>query len=271
MSSNSLECLKVALIQQDTVWESPVDNRSMTESQLDALDSDVDMVVLPETFTTGFSDNMGRIAEPPEGETLFFARRMAAMHQLLFVATWTIRDPSTDTVYNRLHWVRPDGTYAFYDKGHTFRMSSEASQLGAGRSRPVFEWKGWRVRPAICYDLRFPVWLRNRYDPVDDRLDYDLLLFAANWPASRHRAWQTLLCARAIENISYVIGVNRVGKDGVGIPYDGYSAAVDFRGNKIGACIPRQPDCKVVTLDRKALETFRSHWPFFLDADQFSL
>lgn len=262
--------MTLALFQQSIVWEDPAANFRMVEQRLDSLSSEVDMIVLPETFTTGFSDNMAPMAEPPQGATLDFARRMAARHDALFVATWTVRGASGE-VYNRLHWVAPDGSYGCYDKAHTFRMSSEASQLSAGCRRVCFEWRGWRVRPAVCYDLRFPVWLRNGYDVDRKELEYDLLLVCANWPASRHEAWSTLLRARAIENLCYVAGVNRVGDDGAGIGYAGYSEVVNYKGETVVACRPGQPDLRLVTIDKEPLQTFRAHWPFYLDADNFSL
>ena len=209
--------MNIALLQQDIIWEDPAANRRCVERQLAALRSGVDMIVLPETFSTGFSDRMAAMAEPPQGATLQFARAVAARHNALFVATWTVREHPDAPACNRLHWVCPDGTFGFYDKAHTFRMSSEAGQLARGRSVRTFEWRGWRIRPAVCYDLRFPLWLRNNYDSQMQRLDYDLLLVCANWPASRQQAWSTLLRARAIENLSYVVGVNRVGDDGAGI------------------------------------------------------
>ena len=261
--------MNIALFQQAIVWEAPAANYRMVEEWLAPLQSPVDIIVLPETFSTGFSDNMARMADEPQGATLDFARRMAARYDALFVATWTVRDTS-GSVYNRLHWVRPDGGYGYYDKAHTFRMSSEASQLVAGRKATCFEWRGWRIRPAVCYDLRYPVWLRNRYDAVNDQLDYDLLLVCANWPASRHQAWSTLLRARAIENQCYVAGVNRVGDDGVDIHYAGYSAVVDYKGEDMLNCRPDCPDLQCVNIDKESLQTFRSHWPFYLDADNFT-
>lgn len=263
--------MQLALFQQPILWEDPSANFQMVEKRLSTLPKGVDVILLPETFSTGFSDSMARMADGQEGPTLNFARAMAARHDALFVATWTVRDEGSDAVYNRLHWVRPDGTYGTYDKGHTFRMSSEAAQLARGTCPTTFEWRGWRMRPAVCYDLRFPLWLRNRYDSAADRLDYDLLLVSANWPASRHHAWTTLLRARAIENLCYVAGVNRVGDDGVGIHYAGYSAAVDFKGEDMVRCQPDEADLQLVDLDWDALQVFRSHWPFYLDADPYGL
>lgn len=257
------EELTVACYQQDIAWEQPDVNRRMVEEAFASLGCEADILMVPETFTTGFSDNMAAMAEEPEGETYRFAHRMARLHDALFVGTWTVKTGSGPRrVVNRLHWVRPDGTYGYYDKGHTFRMSSEASQLERGTQRVIFEWRGWHIKPAVCYDLRFPKWLRNA-----NPLDYDLLLLCANWPGSRHEAWSTLLRARAIENLCYVAGVNRVGTDGVGIPYAGYSAVVDYRGQDMAGCAPGQPAVFKATLSRDALDTFRQHWPFFLDFD----
>ena len=252
--------MTIAFFQQDIAWEDKAANYRLVESTLSTLTAPVDIIVVPETFNTGFSDNMAAMAEPPMGDTYRFALRMARQYDALFVGTWTVLEEGV--VYNRLHWVRPDGSYGWYDKAHTFRMSSEASQLGRGTRREVFEWRGWRIKPAVCYDLRFPKWLRN-----STPLDYDLLLVCANWPGSRHEAWSTLLRARAIENLCYVLGVNRVGTDGVGIPYAGYSAAIDFKGLPMVESTPETSELNVVTLDREALQTFRQHWPFDLDFD----
>ena len=254
--------LKIAYYQQDIAWEDPLRNHRMVEEAFDPLAGKIDMMVVPETFNTGFSDNMAAMAEPQEGATLHFARRMAARHDALFVGTWTVR-LEQGAVVNRLHWVYPDGDYDYYDKGHTFRMSSEACQLLRGRQRALFEWRGWHAKPAVCYDLRFPKWLRN------DNLSYDLLLVCANWPGSRHEAWTTLLKARAIENLSYVLGCNRCGKDGVGGNYTGNSALIDYKGFPLAEAEAEAGGDQLVTvtLDKDKLDTFREHWPLYLDFD----
>ena len=274
--------LTIAFYQQDIAWENPEANFRKVERAFAGVEGMVDVLVVPETFNTGFSDNMAAMAEEQEGATLGFARRMAQRYDALFVGTWTVR-LEDGVVVSRLHWVYPDGTYGYYDKGHTFRMSSEASQLGRGRRRELFEWRGWRVKPAVCYDLRFPKWLRNGVPseerhklpkngverPVEDvALDYDLLLVCANWPGSRHEAWSTLLKARAIENLCYVVGVNRAGVDGVGIPYTGNSAAIDYKGLELACCGEGGEEVATAELDYDALQTFRRHWPFYLDFDK---
>ena len=246
----------ITLYQQDIVWGDAEANRRRVEEQINAVPKS-DIFVVPETFTTGFGDHMAALAEEQEGSTLQWARRMAKEHDLLFVGTWIVREG--DKVYNRLHWVYPDGEFGTYDKGHTFRVSGEADQIARGTRREVFEWRGWRIKPAICYDLRFPKWLRNGVAEKDSALQYDLLLVCSNWPGSRHEAWTTLLKARAIENMCYVVGCNRAGVDGAGIPYSGDSAIIDFKGFVM--------DGFTATLDKEKLNTFRQHWPFYLDFD----
>lgn len=259
------EQLHIAYYQQDICWEDPQANYQKVEAAFEkALHSfSPDVLVVPETFATGFGDHMARQAEPQEGPTLQFACRMAKKYNALFIGTWTVKEGSL--VYNRLHWVRPDGTYGTYDKGHTFRMSSEASQVERGTRKELFEWRGWRIKPAVCYDLRFPLWLRNHWQ--EDHLDYDLMVVCANWPGSRHEAWATLLKARAIENLSYVVGVNRAGTDSTGIPYTGDSMAVDYKGLVMTRCEHERESVETVVLDYDRLQAFRQHWSFYLDAD----
>ena len=244
----------ITLYQQDIVWADPEANRHRAEEAL-ATATDTDIFVVPETFTTGFGDHMAALAEAPDGPTLQWARRMAAQHDLLLVGTWVVRDGNR--CYNRLHWVYPDGTFGTYDKAHTFRVSGEADQIARGTQRALFEYKGWRIKPAVCYDLRFPKWLRN------DGLAYDLLLVCANWPGSRREAWSTLLKARAIENLCYVAGCNRAGTDAQGAQYTGDSAVIDYKGF---ACAEHAP-LLTASLDKERLDTFRQRWPFHLDFD----
>ena len=246
----------ITLYQQDIRWHEPEENRRRVEAALAAA-QESDIFVVPETFTTGFGEGMADLAEEPDGPTLQWARRMAAQYNRLIVGTWIVREG--DRCYNRMHWVRPDDSYGTYDKGHTFRVSGEYDVIARGWKREVFEWCGWKIKPAICYDLRFPKWLRN------DNMDYDLLLVCANWPGSRHEAWTTLLKARAIENLCYTVGCNRCGLDGVGGSYSGNSAAIDYRGLPLAECTGEET--LTVTLDKERLQTFRQHWPLYLDFD----
>ena len=259
--------MKIAIYQQDIAWERPEANYEKMARALEAVGKGCDMMVVPETCSTGFSDNMATMAEEAEGATMAFGRAMAREHDALFVGTWAVREKD-GRVYNRMHLIEPSGAYHTYDKAHTFRMSSEATQLARGEKQRVIEWRGWRLRPAVCYDLRFPKWLRNRaLETAGRTMEYDLMVVCANWPASRHEAWSTLLKARAIENLCYVIGVNRTGTDAAGIAYTGDSAAIDYKGQEIGGCGHGGEGVTCVEIEREALETFRRHWPFYLDFD----
>lgn len=250
--------LHITLYQQDIAWGNAEDNRRRVEERLAGV-TGTDIFVVPETFTTGFGDHMATLAEEPDGPTLRWAKRMAAEHSVLFVGTWIVREGGR--CYNRLHWVFPDGAFDHYDKAHTFRVSGEYDIISRGSERKVFEYKGWRIKPAVCYDLRFPKWLRN------DSMDYDLLLVCANWPGSRHEAWTTLLKARAIENLCYVAGCNRSGVDGVGGQYSGDSAFIDYKGLVMGAAPAGVDGTVSMVLDKEKLSAFRQKWPLYLDFD----
>ena len=259
--------LHITLYQQDIIWGDPEANRRRVEENLTSRHSPAlpgtplvtDIFVVPETFTTGFGDHMAALAEEQNGPTLQWARQMAAQYDILFIGTWIVREG--DKCYNRLHWVFPDGTFSYYNKAHTFRPSGEYNIISRGTRREVFEYKGWRIKPAVCYDLRFPKWLRN------DNMEYDLLLVCANWPGSRHEAWTTLLKARAIENLSYVLGCNRSGVDGVGGKYTGNSAIIDYKGLPLAEAEAGADQTVSFTLDKDKLDTFRKNWPLYLDFD----
>jgi predicted amidohydrolase len=171
--------------------------------------------------------------------------------------------------YNRLLWARPDGKLDFYDKRHLFRMANEHEQYDFGKEKKVFEWKGWRILPQICYDLRFPVWSRNQ---VKDNgiLSYDLMIYVASWPSPRISAWDALLKARAIENLSYAIGVNRVGLDGNGISYSGHSGVYNFKGETLAFSQDKE-EIMLVDLNREVLAEYRDRFPAWMDSDEFEL
>lgn len=264
------ETLNIALVQQDIRWNDPEANYRHLDKMLgDALDlhSEVDVILLPETFNTGFGGDMRSVAEVEESGAFGFALSLSRRYNALVVASWLVKEGGS--VFNRLHWVRPDASYGFYDKAHTFCLSDEKEQVTPGRKQALIEWRGWKIKPAICYDLRFPLWLRNR--TIGEELEYDLLLCCANWPQSRSKVWSALLQSRAIENLAYVVGVNRVGTDGIGLLYQGNSAAVDFKGDVIASCQPGREAVTVVSLDYDNLCRFRKKCPFHLDADAFTL
>ncbi|GAB2795827.1 amidohydrolase [Rhabdobacter roseus] len=253
--------LAVALVQADLYWESPTANRAALEEKIAELPEPADVIVLPELFTTGFSMNAAALAEPMNLTTTRWLRQIAAQTQALVLGSVIIQEEGY--FYNRLLAVYPDGTCRTYDKRHLFRMGQEHQTYTPGTRRLLLEWKGWRLCPLICYDLRFPVWSRN-----DPESTYDLLLYVANWPAPRAYAWNTLLRARAIENQSYVVGVNRTGTDGNDWPYAGGSLAVDFLGEVI-TDLGEAEAARVVHFSKEALEAFRKDFPALLDADAF--
>ncbi len=260
--------LRVALVQGDTRWHDPAGNRRGYGELIAPLAGQADLVILPETFTSGFSNEALADAETMAGPSVAWLRAQAA--KLGAVVTGSVQVRDGDGVYNRLLWATPDGGLAHYDKRHLFRMAKEHERYAAGRDAITVEIKGWRVRPLVCYDLRFPVFIRNRFDAAAQRFDYDLLLFVANWPAPRRHAWRTLLQARAIENLCYAAGVNRVGSDGNGHAYAGDSVVNDFLGLPLVELDDRA-QVAVATLSAEALAQHRARFPAQLDADEFTL
>lgn len=255
--------LTVTLIQDATVWHDAGANQALYGASVRAAPRS-DLIVLPETFLSGFSNAAD--AETMDGQGIEWLRALSAEVDAVITGSLVVRDQ--DLVVNRLVWARPDGTLAIYDKRHLFRMAKEHERYVAGAERLIVDLHGWRICPQVCYDLRFPVWLRNRMG--DGRMDYDALLFVANWPSPRHHHWRTLLQARAIENLAYCVAVNRVGTDGNQLQYLGGSAAIDFLGNHI-AELGSDPGSVTVTLSAAKLAAHRERFPAWMDADEFEL
>jgi len=255
--------LTISMVQANLHWQDAAANRATLDRCLSQISIPTDLIVLPEMFTTGFSMDAAALAETMNGPTVAWLRQHAAIHQAVVTGSLIIKE--NGQYFNRLLWVRPDGSLSHYDKRHLFTMAGEQHTYTAGSTQLIEEWRGWRICPLVCYDLRFPVWSRNQAAQP-----YDLLLYVANWPAVRRNAWITLLRARAIENLSYVLGVNRVGQDGLGHEYAGDSALLDMRGDyllqagNLHSCITR-------TLRWEDLEDFRTKFPALNDADSFTL
>jgi omega-amidase len=260
--------LRVSLVQGATRWHDAAANRDYYGALVRSLQGQSDLVVLPETFLSGFTNETLGNAETMDGEGVRWLDALAVEAGCVVTGSLVIRDG--EKCVNRLVWARPDGSHAIYDKRHLFRMANEHERYAAGSERLIVELKGWRICPLVCYDLRFPVWCRNRYARDEQRFDYDLLIFVANWPAPRRHAWSTLLRARAIENLSYCVGVNRVGVDGNDIAYAGDSAVLDFLGQPLVE-LGGQEQVVTATLDPAALGAFRARFPAWMDADSFSL
>ena len=253
--------LRVALVETAIVWHEPGQNRERLAGILDSLPA-VDLVILPEMFTTGFSMASSRMAEPHPGPTLTWLQSQARQRNAAITGSAMVSDAGRH--FNRLYFVTPDGSADQYDKRHLFRMAGEHLHYEAGRSRLVVNWRGWRICPQVCYDLRFPVFSRNTGE------HYDLLLYVANWPEPRRQHWNTLLRARAIENLSYVAAVNRIGSDDNGINYAGDSCLIRFDGETIPVSSSGF-EYTLGLLDLYQLQQYRQKFPAHLDQDRFNL
>lgn len=260
--------LKITLLQSDLYWEEIDANLSAFEEKIWRIGEDTDVIVLPEMFTTGFTMNAAALGEHMNMRTFKWMRQMADQTGALILGSFIAK--IHDKFYNRLLWMEPGGNFKTYDKRHLFRMANEHKTYSSGESLLVAEWKGWRICPLICYDLRFPVWSRNTYDAISKRLNYDLLIYLANWPTARVEAWNALLKARAIENLSYVVGVNRIGVDGNSVEYNGNSAVIGPKGEVIFTSEGIEA-IKTLELNANSLQAFRDKFPAYVDADEFSI
>lgn len=251
--------LRLTLLQTALHWENPQANRDHFTERL-AYIEDTDVVLLPEMFTTGFSMNTEAYAEPAKnGPTVTWMIRQAERHQTAIGGSIMVRDG--EAFYNRFYWVQPDGVVVHYNKKHLFSMAKEDEVYTAGNDLVIIEYKGWRIAPFVCYDLRFPAWNRNLRN-------YDLALYVANWPAVRAHHWRSLLTARAIENLAYIAAVNRVGTDGKGHEYSGDSSIIGPSGRLL-AYQAYSEGVLQATLDRTELLAVRKQYPFLLDRDGF--
>ncbi len=256
------EQLKIALIQTDLVWENPKKNRKHLKEKIESVSQKVDMFILPEMFATGFTMNAKTVAETMDGKTVAWMQKRALKTNAAIVGSLIISEE--DKYYNRLLFVEPNGMVHQYDKRHTFTLAGEDKIYSAGTKKLIVDYKGWKICPLVCYDLRFPVWARNTED-------YDVLLYVANWPKPRIFAWDTLLKARAIENMCYCIGVNRVGLDETLNEFCGHSATLDVLGNEMTSFKPNREQVEVVTLEKNHINYYRNKLKFLNDKDDFTL
>jgi predicted amidohydrolase len=256
--------LSLTLIQPDIVWEDKGANLAHYTSMIEGITDRCEVVLLPEMFSTGFSMAPERLAEPMSGDTVSWMKALARQRRIILAGSLIIEEGGQ--YFNRFLWVQPDGVVHSYDKRHLFAFAGEDAHYSRGEGRVVVQVKGWKILLQVCYDLRFPVWARNRHkDP------YDLLLYVANWPERRSAAWNTLLPARAIENQCYVAGVNRVGQDGKGNSYSGDSALYDAMGNILWkADYGKEAICTIV-LSANDLARTREALPFLRDGDDFMI
>jgi predicted amidohydrolase len=256
------EELHIALIQTDLEWENPEANINNFNNIFSSLKGNADIVILPEMFTTGFTMNTNDFSEGMNGKSVKWMIEKASETKSAICGSLIIKEGNH--TYNRFVFVKPNGELTFYNKRHLFSIGNEDKYYTAGSNKVIVSYKGWRIAPFICYDLRFPVWCRNKNDS-------DLMIFVANWPSARKEVWTTLLKARAIENQSYVIGVNRVGEDRMNINYTGNSGTIDPKGNFIDSSDFENETIIYNTISKNDLEEFREKFPVSKDADDFTI
>jgi len=258
------DILKVSLIQTTLHWEDIDANLQMFSEKISSLKEIGDIIVLPEMFSTGFSMNASSLAETMNGKSVTWMQAKAKEKKCVITGSLIIKEGNN--FYNRLIWMKPDGTNVTYDKRHLFALAHEDKTYTPGDKKLIVELNGWKIHPLICYDLRFPVWSRRT-----KREDYDLLIYAANWPERRITAWNQLLIARAIENQCYVVGVNRLGNDGNGIYHPGDSAIINLKGETLNNTCHDEACSETISLSKKELLDFREQLPFIEAADDFKI
>jgi len=262
-----MQDLKVALIQSDIVWEDIAENLLHFDRKIGQLDNHHDLVVLPEMFSTGFTMNVEKCAETINGSALAWMKEKAKAMNCIVAGSLLIADEGK--YYNRMFCVKPDGSFHFYNKRHLFSMAGEQRKISHGKDKTITTLNGWNFSLQICYDLRFPVWSRNKL--TDGKFDYDVLLYVANWPEIRSHAYKSLLVARAIENQAYVIWVNRVGYDGNRVYYSGDSMVIDPSGNMIEQAVSGAEENITALLSRNKLDDHRDKFRFSADWDKFTI
>ncbi len=258
-----MESIRISIVQTDIVWEDKQKNLRLLREKLQSLRGTTEIVVLPEMFSTGFSMQSHTLAEPNTGETISTLKHWAAQFQLALCGSHIASD--NGQFYNRAFFLTPEGEEFYYDKRHLFHMGQETEHFSAGNTRLIIPYRGWNIRLLICYDLRFPVWSRNIQN------EYDLLIYVANWPSSRRLVWDTLLCARALENQCYVCGVNRTGSDGYHLEYNGGSKIYSAFGKEMASLPDGQEGIATAVLSLSSLRQFREKFPVWKDADAFHL
>jgi omega-amidase len=279
--------LKITIIQSSLHWENIDANLKMFAEKISSIKEETDLVVLPEMFSTGFTMNNKALAETMTGKTVEWMKKIAREKNCVVTGSAIIEEKGK--YFNRLIWMRPNGSFETYDKRHLFRYAKEQNHYTAGNKKLIVDLNGWKICPLVCYDLRFPVWSRNCHPLCispqggdkyaqspspwgkDGMGCYDLLLFVANWPERRNHPWKTLLMARAMENQAYVVGLNRIGNDGNNVYHSGDSAVVNFKGEIISKTKASEESIETVTLSKTDLDDWRKNFPAWMDADNFEI
>ena len=261
--------ITITTIQSNLIWENKAANLLMLEQKIKSMEERTEIIVLPEMFSTGFSMNAEALAEDMNGETVKWMKRVAAENKIILTGSIIIKE--NENFYNRLIWMLPNGEYGVYDKRHLFGFGNETAHYRPGNKRLIASVKGWKINLQVCYDLRFPMWARQtpqNETEINDAPEYDILIYVANWPERRNHAWKTLLCARAIENQCYVVGVNRVGDDGNNIYHSGNSMVIDPQGQVLYHKADEE-DIFTIALEKEKLNEVRNKFPFLKDGDGF--
>jgi len=254
----------ITTIQTHLFWEDVQKNMEHFDEKINEIKDPTDIIILPEMFTTGFTMNPEKLAEQHGGKGLQWMLQKSKEKNCVVIGSISVKE--NGNFYNRLYWTKPGGTYEYYDKRHLFRMGNEDEHYTAGNKKLIINYKGWKICPLVCYDLRFPVWSRNRKENT-----YDVLIYVANWPEVRSYPWKQLLIARAIENQAYVIGVNRIGEDGNRISHSGDTAVINPRGEIISQIVAHQDKAETTHLSYSYLQDFRKVFPVMLDGDEFEI
>lgn len=262
-----MQDLTISIIQTALHWEDKDANYEMFENYISRINEDVELIVLPEMFNTGFSMNVEKLAEEQDGPTLEWLRKISMRKGSAVCGSYIVREE--DKIFNRFVFVFPDNSFKTYDKRHLFRMGDEHEYFSQGKDRVIIEYKSWKILPQICYDLRFPVWSKNNF--IDREYDYDLMIYVANWPKVRNRAWKALLKARAIENQAYAAGINRIGPDGGGKDHSGDSRVIDPLGKNLCKIKAKKEGMKSMRLSFKQLQDYRKSFAVGLDWDRYKV
>jgi predicted amidohydrolase len=260
------ENLDVTLVQTYLHWEDKSLNLKRMENHINSIKNLTDIIILPEMFSTAFTMN-NSLYEEMDGETIRWMQKMAKQTNAAVCGSIIIKEENN--FYNRFIFAEPNNKISFYDKHHTFRMANEQKHYSSGENKNIIEYRGWKILPLICYDLRFPVWSRNKSS--NNELEYDLIIYVANWPEKRNPAWKALLPARAVENQSFVAAVNRIGMDGNGTNYTGDSGIWGVLGDNLLPFSPEEEQVKSWVISLPWLKEFRKNFPVWMDADEFEL
>lgn len=263
-----MSTLTITTIQISLHWEDKQQNLQMLEQKINSIKERTEVIVLPEMFSTGFSMKPEQLAETMDGEAVNWMKRISAEKRAIVTGSLIIKDG--EDYFNRLIWMQPDGKYGYYDKRHLFAYAHEDQHYSSGNKRLIASVKRWKINLQVCYDLRFPVWARHNFAATEGNPEYDLLIYVANWPERRNNAWKTLLQARAIENQCFVVGVNRVGKDGNDIYHSGDSSVINPMGEMLYTK-EHDEDINTITLHKQEVDNLRTKLPFWKDGDKFMI